>query len=207
LTWRIGQPAVDLAVKKTECRVGGESIMVDANNIASVLMTGAVIAFAMAGLAMIIQAKGLASKALLVGIALTLAASLGGRAIASVSSLSPMTLLIAGSALLGVLVLLRGGVRLALSLLWPAVSNWALWPILWPYVREDWPLIMLSVAPFTVFILIWLLQKVLRPIYGEHVADHVAATYMVRTLDASGRGVGWLVAAPFRVLWSAFTRR
>ncbi len=181
--------------------------MIDVKSLVSLLMTAAVIAFIGGGLALIVQARALAAKALLSGVALAIVAGIGPGALASVGTVPPLTLLIGATALIGIVMLVKGRAKLALSLLWPALSNWALWPVLWPYLQADWPLLIIMLAPFTLFILIWLLQRALRPIYGERVADHVAGTYVVRTLDASGRGLGWLIAAPVRIVRGAFSGR
>jgi hypothetical protein len=172
------------------------------------LMSGlALLAFVVGGFAVMFRATAFAIKALLLGVALAAAAGLAPSALARIGGMSPVTLFICLSAAAGIVALLRRHAKLAFTLLWPAVSNWALWPILWPYVRQDWPLVLMLVAPFSLFIMIWLLQKILRPIYGAPVADHVAGTYVVRAVDASGRSLGRLVGGPFRLAWGALRRR
>lgn len=169
--------------------------------LASLLSAAAVVAFVGGGLLLMLQFRKLAGMAVAVAIALALgAAVLPGLAL----NLQPMSvwgLLAIVSGVGGLIALVAGKWKVGLGLLWPAFSRWILWPLATPYLPQApiW-LIVVMVAPFSLFILIWILQKVMTPIYGADAASHVTGTYLVRALDSTGRFLGWLVTAPIRAL-------
>lgn len=168
-----------------------------APSLALLLQVGGVIALMAGGLLLTLQAKRMAGKALLLGVVMIVAGAtmpqlaqlLGG-----VGALEIMPLL---SAVVGVWCLFSGKGKLGLALLWPAVARWGIWPMAAPYLSGvPIGLLALIVLPFGAFILIWLLQRVLTPIYGREAASHVAGEYLLRTID----GLLVLVTLPFRLL-------
>lgn len=176
-------------------------------NLTALMSAGSVLAFVAGGILLIVQVKRLAGMALMVGAGLAVGAGLLPALTADLSSMPPLSLLAILSAIAGVIALALRRAKLGMGLLWPAFSRWILWPMVGPFLpQESMWLVVLVVAPFAAFILIWILQRVLRPIYGDGVADHVAGTYLVRAIDATGRALGWLIAAPFQALMRLFSR-
>lgn len=170
-------------------------------NVATLLSTGAVIAFVAGGGLVILRLRKAAAMALATAILLGVgAAMLPGLAL-SLQPMSALGFLAILSGIGGVIAFAIGKSKVGLSLLWPAFSRWILWPLVTPYLPQApiW-LIIIMVAPFSLFILIWILQKVMTPIYGAEAASHVTGTYLVRALDGTGRFLGWLVVAPLRAL-------
>lgn len=168
----------------------------------ALLATLAALALTMGGVALVVRARSLAKSLLVSGFALAGGAALAPGLMVSARGISPFDVMAMASAAAGLPALASGKSRLGLSLIWPAVSRYALWPVLSPYLWANWALVLLIVAPFTAFILIWFLQKILTPIYGDRAAGHVVGEYLVRALDGAGRVLCLVIAAPFRlILW------
>jgi hypothetical protein len=169
-------------------------------NVLVLLGAAAALVLTVAGLALIIHARSLAKTLLVPGLALAATAAIGPDLMASARGLGPLDMLAAASVLAAIPAFASGRSKLGLSLTWPAISRWALWPTLEPYFWANWMLVILIAAPFTVFILIWFLQRILTPIYGGRAASHVTGEYLVRTIDGAGNLLGILIAAPFRLI-------
>ncbi len=157
------------------------------NNIVALLGAGAVLSFVLGGLALMIQARSLARLLLVGGVGLAILAGVGPSLPLAAHGIAPMDVAVAVSGLLGIAFLAGRRPRTGLALIWPPISRWLLWPFLAPYLWANWGLVLLVVAPFSVFILIWLLQRLLTPIYGPRAAGHVTGEYLVRALDGTGR--------------------
>jgi len=175
--------------------------------LAPLLSAAAIIAFVCGGLLLMLQFRKLAGMAVAVGIALGVGAAVLPGLISSLQPMSVLGLLAITSGIGGVIALVVGKWKVGLSLLWPAFSRWILWPMATPYLPQApiW-LIVIMVAPFSLFILIWILQKVMTPIYGADAASHVTGTYLVRALDGTGRFLGGLLTAPLRALGRLLAR-
>lgn len=170
-------------------------------NLATLLSAAAVIVFVGSGLLLMLQFRKLASMTVAAAIVLAVGAAVLPGLVLSLQPMSVFGLLAITSGVGGVIALVIGKWKVGLGLLWPAFSRWILWPLATPYLPQApiW-LIVTMVAPFSLFILIWILQKVMTPIYGADAASHVTGTYLVRALDGTGRFLGWLVTAPVRAL-------
>jgi hypothetical protein len=165
-------------------------------------LAGACVVFFMLGsLAIILGARRQGGFLLIAGLAAAVAAGMAPLLVNLRVGGSPTELLTGAAAIAGLLALAMQRARIGLALLWPAVSRWLIWPFLGPLLAANWILVALIVAPFSLFILVWMLQRLLTPIYGEDAAAHVTGHYLVRIIDGAGRMLGWLLLYPFRLIF------
>ncbi len=112
--------------------------------------------------------------------------------------------LLAYMAIAGVCALLLGLRKTGMGLIMPAIMSWIIWPLLWPMVlpqiqRIPALLLLLAVPVVVVFGGLLMLDRILTWVYGKSVGGHVTAIYLVRVIDAIGRGLVFCVVWLFRL--------
>jgi hypothetical protein len=169
--------------------------------LAPVLLLTAVLVIVAAGVSLIFQSRRLGLRLLLGGVALAVMGALLTQALSSGARV-PLSLvgdIIAGLAI--VAAILAGTFRAALAGIAFLLVCWMVAPLV-PAAVSIIPLwlILVAVVPAIVFGGIWLLQHVLRAIYGDDAAAHVTGEYLVRVLDGLALFLGRVLAFPFRLL-------
>lgn len=98
----------------------------------------------------------------------------------------------------GICAIVVGVRRIGMAMLALSVIHWVVWPGLWSLAAELplWvkimavPLILLAI----ILVALRLLQWVVEGTFGPEAAGFLAGTYLVRMLDAAGRGLLRLTA-------------
>lgn len=170
-------------------------------SILPVLHALAVLLITAGGLALALQVRKMAFRLLVAGAAVAVLAAMAATPLSLGFSMSMLDLI---TAVCGILALCAWALKLrrpAFVLGTIAFAHWAVWPaVLWAMsLVPPWILVAI-LLPTGVFIAIWLLQHTIELWYGDDAAAHVAGTYLVRTLDAIGRGVRWIFTSPLRLL-------
>ena len=106
---------------------------------------------------------------------------------------------------IGVVALILGFRRTGFGLVVPSLVQWLVLPVVAPQLGRL-PLLLVALgAPVVIlFAALRILQGGVNVAYGEKVGERVTSIYLVRLLDSIGRGIVWLLAAPFRLLARAF---
>lgn len=108
-------------------------------------------------------------------------------------------------AMLGICALAIGKAKWALALCSPALCAYVVFPIGWE---------ILKILPLWIAIVVVLIVgarlafgpfvQALSAVFGRHVAEdasgHVLGHYLQRSVGACFRGIGWLIALPFRII-------
>ncbi len=112
-------------------------------------------------------------------------------------------------AMLGICAFVIGKAKWALALCSPALWAYVVYPISWE---------ILKILPLWIAIAVLLIVgarvafgtfvQLLSAIFGRHVAEdasgHVLGHYLQRSVGACFRGIGWLIALPFRIIVRLF---
>ena len=166
----------------------------------------AALLIAIGGVCVMIGSRRAGLSLFLIGVAL----AVGAGSISSIKSLPsapPLQLASWAGGMAGLIALALRRFRVAAAALWPICARWLVWPLVQPYVVANWGLVLLIIVPISPFILIWILQRVLAPIYGQRAAGHVSGEYLVRSIDAVGHVTRWLFLLPLRLVFLPFRAR
>lgn len=99
----------------------------------------------------------------------------------------------------GMALLILGRQRVGIALLMPAFLRWILLPVLWPELRQiPFALILVGTLLVLVFGSLLVLDRIVSFVYGPRAGAHVTAIYLVRVLDAIGRGTIGALSLLFR---------
>jgi hypothetical protein len=150
------------------------------------------------GFAFMLQARKIGGRAVLAGIGVAVATALAGNAVAGGFSVSILDAITAVCGLLAVAAWAFGLRRPAYVLGIIAVGHWIIWPAIFAFASlfPLW-LVLVVLLPTGVFIGIWLLQHMVELWYGEDAGAHVAGEYLIRTFDAIGRGLRYVLTLRF----------
>jgi len=172
--------------------------------LAALLETAAVCIIVLAGLAFMFQARHLAVRVLMGGIALAVLGAIATRFLSVQSDVSLLDLGVAVALVAAIIAYIAGWPRTAAAIVGVALLKWILWFLALQAlsVAPWWAKVILAVvaAPLVLLAAIWILQHAIKIFFGREVAAHVSATYLTRTLDSVGRGILWVLTSPRRLL-------
>jgi hypothetical protein len=168
------------------------------------LQFAAVGAIIMAGGSFMLQARRFASRCFAGGIAFAALDAFVVRYLAIHPQVSVFDLGVVFAGILAIVTFICGYPRAATAIAGLAVAKFVLWLVALQAlsVAPWWAVVVIAIvaAPFALLAGIWLLQRTIEWVFGHEVAAHVTANYLIRLLDSTGRGIVWVLAAPFR--WS-----
>lgn len=162
--------------------------------LASALVAAAALFIATAGIALMAQRPRMATRLFIAAIVVIAAIPLFADVFLFFSHVSIAPIVRLGIVLLIAAAAIAG--RIGSALLIAVVASAA---IFLGAATPVW-VMMLAAAPLSIFVGIWLLQRLLHPFYGDDASAHVAGVYLVRVFDAAGRALLFLLTAPFRML-------